>query len=220
MNQLDDLSQLNLGPYKSAAAMAAAAAASMSNGYSIALPDSPISVASSPGSTSNEVFAADSLFWPPLSSTGTSSPEPTVSPAMLDGKSSSFSDLSMLGSSGSASTAYPPAGHKLVRRDSRGHQSKLHRAGSHLHQSSFENDMNSPYSRSSSKRNSFSGGLRRSSHSKSPVHTYSGPFGVDSTTVTSPPNAGLNMGMMDDESSNVDMRTNDNNVFEDLWLGQ
>jgi hypothetical protein len=100
--------QLDLGPYKSGAAMAAAAAA----GNPITLPNSPTStIASSPESSSDLYF---SNFTPPDS----------ISPQLLDGnnKSSSFTSLS---------TSAP---HKLGRRGSAGHLSKVHKAGSHYHQ--------------------------------------------------------------------------------------
>lgn len=117
--------QLDLGPYKSGAAMAAAAAA----GHPITLPNSPTStIASSPESSSDLYY---SNFTPPDS----------ISPQLLDGnnRSSSFTSLSS------------SAPHKLGRRGSAGHLSKVHKAGSHFHQhpnlSNYTNGNSTPYNR-------------------------------------------------------------------------
>lgn len=113
---------LDLGPYKSGAAMAAAAA----SGNPITLPNSPtstIDLASSPGS---DTSGPD---WNYFTNTNSSfqSDNDTISPKLLnsDQKSASFTTLS------SSSNAAQP--HKLGRRGSAGHLSKLHKAGSHFH---------------------------------------------------------------------------------------
>ncbi|CAN6663277.1 hypothetical protein TRVA0_035S00144 [Trichomonascus vanleenenianus] len=106
LDPMMNLEDLNIGPFKSAAAMAAAAAASMAGGVYGVLPESP-------GCSSPDCFTPDTnLSWAPSSG--------TVSPSML-GESPTNISPSFL--------TRPP------RHDNNGHLSRVHKAGSisHMH---------------------------------------------------------------------------------------
>lgn len=137
-DSLDELTELSLGPYKSAAAMAAAVA-SMSGGYSMRIPDSPVSVAST---SSLDHYDDNNMVggWP------------TVSPQMLSENPSYTSlpfsisripspVLSDFHGNGSGNNNNGSEGFQLVRRNSSsGHSSKIHRAGSHRHHGSHSGE--------------------------------------------------------------------------------